>query len=489
MKKLSELFEIDKKEDMNIYSIHSDSRWVRPNSIFFCIEGLSVDGHRYVDDAIFQGAKCIVYSKELHDYQQGVVYIRVKDTLDELNRVSNVFYDYPSKKIKMLGVTGTSGKTVVASMIKNAMNNYCPTGFIGTISVEYPGVSRRTPYTTPETIYVQQTLASMAKKGVKVCTMEASSHGLALRRIDAINFAVAIMTNIGSEHLDFHGTVEQYVLSKRKLFEMVPVNGTAILNNDDHNFGTIRKACVCKVITYGIDNDSDIMAKNIKLYIDHTELDLYFKCNLHHVILPTIGMFNIYNVLAVVGGFIALGFDDQMIIKEVENLAPIPGRCEVLKTNDNVNIIIDYCQHTENYENILKFVTEAKDPRGKVIVVMGAPGKRNLKRRKKIGKIADKYADHIIITELDERGEDLDIIAKEISSEIKNTPYVTISSREVAVEQAVEMANENDVVLLLGKGNEDFISLPVGQIPYLSDRTVALNTIENKFGEDYEEIQ
>ena len=159
MKRLNELFNID--NDMKIYSIHSDSRYVKPYSIFFCIEGLSVDGHRYVDDAIFQGAKVIVHSKDI-EKQPGIIYIKVADALDELNRVSNVFYDYPSKKMRVVGVTGTSGKTVVASMVKSVMDHYCKAAYMGTISLEYDGVEEQCPYTTPETLYVQKKLFDMA---------------------------------------------------------------------------------------------------------------------------------------------------------------------------------------------------------------------------------------------------------------------------------------------------------------------------------------
>ena len=186
MKYLNELFDTD--IDMKIYSIHSDSRYVKPYSVFFCIEGLSVDGHRYVEDAIFQGAKVIVHSKELDYYHDKIIYFKVADTLAELNRVSNVFYDNPSSKMRIIGVTGTSGKTVVASMIKDAMSKFCITGYIGTISLEYNGRKEDCPYTTPESLFLQRKLFEMNRGGVKVVAMEASSHGLALGRVDGINF-------------------------------------------------------------------------------------------------------------------------------------------------------------------------------------------------------------------------------------------------------------------------------------------------------------
>ena len=239
MKRLNELFDID--NDMKIYSIHSDSRYVKPYSIFFCIEGLSVDGHRYVDDAIFQGAKVIVHSKDI-EKQPGIIYIKVADALDELNRVSNVFYDYPSKKMRVVGVTGTSGKTVVASMVKSVMDHYCKAAYMGTISLEYDGVEEQCPYTTPETLYVQKKLFDMARRGVKVVAMEASSHGLALKRIDAVDFNIAVLTNISDEHLDFHGTRRQYIESKKKLFSMLSTNSIAVLNKDEEVFAEFKAA-------------------------------------------------------------------------------------------------------------------------------------------------------------------------------------------------------------------------------------------------------
>lgn len=275
MKRLNELFDTD--NDMKIYSIHSDSRYVKPYSIFFCIEGLSVDGHRYVEDAVFQGAKVIVHSKNLNYYHDKIIYFRVENTLVELNRVSNLFYDCPSNKMKIIGVTGSSGKTVVASMIKDAMAKYCSSGYIGTISLEYNGRKEECPYTTPEALYLQRKLFEMNRAGVKVVAMEASSHGLALGRVDGINFNIAVMTNIGAEHLDFHGTKEQYVLAKQKLFEMIKPTGWAILNSDDLNFMTLKNNTQGRILTYGIEIDfpeaeislvSMYLSKNQKLDLE-----------------------------------------------------------------------------------------------------------------------------------------------------------------------------------------------------------------------------
>lgn len=482
MKRLNELYDID--NDIKIYSIHSDSRYVKPYSIFFCIEGLSVDGHRYIDDAIFQGAKVIVHSKELLEKKDGIIYILVENTLEELNRVSNIFYDYPSNKMKIIGVTGTSGKTIVASMIKDAMSRYCNTGYIGTISLEYNGFKEDCPYTTPETLYLQRKLYKMNRGGVKVVAMEASSHGLALGRVDSVNFSIAVMTNIGAEHLDFHGTKEQYILAKQKLFEMIKPSGWVVLNSDDENFLRIKNSTEGKILTYGINNQSDVMAKSFRLFLDHSEFDLTFKGNTYHVSSPVLAKFNIYNVLALVCTLIAMGCDEKMVLEAVKEVKPVEGRMELIKAKQNFSVIIDYCQHINNYEQIFEFVDNVRQNKGRLIAVLGAPGKRNYKIRKEIGKVANKYLDHVILTQLDDRGESVYNICKTIQEEIVDISSVIIPSRQVAIEQAIEIACEDDIILILGKGHEKFISLEVGHVDYPGDSVIVKEAISRIYGED-----
>ena len=484
MKRLNELFDID--NDMKIYSIHSDSRYVRPYSVFFCIEGLSVDGHRYVEDAIFQGAKVIVHTKDI-PYRDHIIYIKVEDALEELNRVANIFYDYPSKKMHTIAVTGTSGKTIVASLVKGIMDNYCKAAYMGTISLEYDGIKEQCPYTTPETLYVQSKMADMVKRGVKVVAMEASSHGLALKRIDGIDFNTAVLTHIENEHLDFHGTRERYIASKKKLFEMLSTNALAVLNKDDDVYEEFKAATKARVVSYGIENESEIMAKDIQLFIDHSEFDLILKGNTYHIDCPLLARFNIYNVLATVGVLIGLGFDDRMIVDAIQHLKPVEGRMEFIPNRHKITIIVDYCQHTRDYKRVFEFAQEVA--RGRIIAVLGAPSKRHMKRRKSLGKLANQYLDHAILTQVDNRGENIEDICYEIQKEIKDIPSIIITKRSVAVEQAIEQACPGDVVLLLGKGHEKFISLEVGQEYYAGDKEIALESLKRIYeGENEDEL-
>lgn len=488
MKRLRELFNID--NDMKIYSIHSDSRYVKPYSIFFCIEGLSVNGHQYVEDAIFQGAKCIVHSRPFEEYHNDIIYIEVDDTLDELNRVANIFYDFPSKKMKMVGITGTAGKTVVAQMVKDALAKYCKTGYIGTISLEYDDLIQESPYTTPETLYLQRNLYRMQQHGVKVVAMEASSHGLYLRRVDGIHFNIAVLTNIGNEHLDFHGTKEQYIQAKLILFKKMDDLGIGVINNDVFVSERFISAVKGRVITYGIEKESDIMAKNIVLSLKKTFYDLHIKGEVYHISTPTIGMFNVYNTLALAGILLALGSDNKMIMETLQNLDPVPGRMEVLQHDLPFHVIVDYCQSLTNYEDILSFVKKVKEPKGRLIAVFGAPSRRNVKSRSALGKLVNTYCDHAILTEMDDRGEDVESICTDIQKELKDINSVIITSRRIAIEQALELACKDDVILILGKGHEQFISLDVGKVEYPGDKTIALEAIKRIYGgEEENEIQ
>jgi len=488
MRQLKQLFDID--NTMKVYSIHSDSRYVKPYSVFFCIEGLSVDGHQYVEDAIFQGAKCIVHSKALPEYRKDIIYIRVKNTLEELNRVANVFYDYPSKKMKMIGIAGTAGKTVVASLVKNAMSQFCKTGYIGTISFEYDNTIVESPYTTPETIFLQRNLFRMHKHEVKVVAMETSSHGLALGRVDGVHFDIAVLTNLDKEHLDFHGTKERYIEAKLKLFQKLDEHGIAVINNDDANSDRFILETKGRVITYGIGNESDVMAKNIVLSLNKTFFDLHVKGQVYHISTRIVGMFNIYNILALGGVLLALGSDDKMIMTTLQNVDMVPGRMEVIQHDQPFHVIVDYCQTLKNYEDVFSFVKEVKQPNGRLIVVMGAPGKRNIKNRKVLGRLVNTYCDHAILTEMDDRGENVETICETIQEELKDINSVIITSRQIAIEQALELACKDDVILILGKGHEQFISLSVGKSDYPGDKEVALEAIQRIYGgKDEDELQ
>lgn len=479
MKRINELFDV--QEDFKIASIHSDSRDVGKDSIFFCVDGLNVDGHKYIEDAIFQGAKCIVYSKPLTYKKKDILYIKVDNVLDELNRVADIFYDNPSYKMTLIGITGSSGKTVVALMIRDVLSHFIKMGYIGTNNIEYAGVVEQSPYTTPESIFLQRHLNEMVKRQVKGVTLEVSSHGLALKRVNSIRFDIAVFTNVYGEHLDFHGTMENLMASKAKLLSLLDEKGYAILNMDEVKFYQVVKDYpVGHVLTYGIDHVADIMAKNIVPYIDHTDFDLTYKGEMRHVSIPVIGHFNVSHVLAMIGVLIALEMPMNQIVESLKYLKTVDGRMELLKHSQPFYVIVDYCQHTKSYEKVFEFAKKVKKG-GRIIAVFGAPGKKNYKKREIIGKLANQYCNQVILTAEDNREEDIYEICQDIQEYIHDPVSVIIEDRRIAIEQAIEIANKNDIILILGKGHEQFMASSIGRDPYPGDKTIALEAIHKIF--------
>lgn len=488
MKKINELFNVE--EDFWVSSIHSDSRYVGKDSIFFCVDGLSVDGHKYIEDAVFQGAKCIVYSKPLAFKYRHVLYIKVNNVLDELNRVADLFYDHPSFKMTMIGVTGSSGKTVVAVMIKDILSHYLNMAYIGTNNIEYAGIIEQSPYTTPETIFLQRHLDDMVKRNVKGVTLEVSSHGLALKRVDNVHFNIGIFTNVYDEHLDFHGTMEHLMASKAKLFSLVDEKGCAIINTDEVRFYNLVKDKVkCHLLTYGIEHIAHVMARNIRLFIDHSEFDLQILDHIYPVSLPVLGRFNISNVLAVVTSLLALEMTEEQVIESIGYIQSVDGRMELLKHSQPFHVIVDYCQHERSFEQVFKFASAVRT-NGRIIAVFGSPGKRNYLKRERIAKLANRYCDQVILTEEDNRDEDIYEICLDIQEYLENPVSVIIEDRRIAIEQAIEIANKDDIILILGKGHEQFMASSIGNKPYPGDKYVALSAIKKIFeGEDEDELQ
>lgn len=488
MKRINELFDVE--EDFKVVSIHSDSRYVGKDSVFFCVDGLSVDGHRYIEDALFQGAKCIVHSKPIPYKHPGILYIQVNDVLDELNRVADIFYDHPSHKMTVIGVTGTSGKTVVALMIHDILQHFLRVGYIGTNDIEYAGRIVQSPYTTPESIFLHRHLGEMVKNDIKGACLEVSSHGLALKRVDGVHFDIGIFTNIYEEHLDFHGTMDHLAASKAKLFQLIDEKGYAVLNTDEVRFYMdVKDKINCHVVTYGISHKADVMARNIQLFIDHSEFDLQIKEQLIHVSVPVLGRFNISNVLAVVAALLCLEMNVEQIINSISSIKKVEGRMELLHHPYSFNVIVDYCQHVNSYKNVFEFAKSVQK-QGRIIGVFGAPGRKNYKKREELGRLANEYLDQVILTAEDNRDEDIYEICQEIQGYIEKPVSVIIENRRIAIEQAIEIANKDDIILILGKGHEQFMASTIGNEPYPGDKFIALSAIKKTFahGDDEDEF-
>lgn len=487
MKKLNELLPV--KSDLLIESITSDSRFVKPNSIFFCLDGLSVDGHQFVEEAIYKGAVCIVHSKELPNKKEGIVYYYTHEPIACLNKVACKFYDHPSKSLKIVGVTGTNGKTIVSSLIYQASHFLFPLGYIGTRHVIFGNKTITYAYTTPEVIFLQEYLRKMVDANMKGACLEVSSIGLALGRVQGVDFDIAIFTNFSPEHLDFHGSLEEYQNAKLKLFKDLKKEGIAIINRDDEEmFNRISSLTQAHVLTYGLNHEANIRAKNVHLYLDHSDFDIEYNGQIYPMHTHLLGEFNIYHIIASVLALVVMEVPIEKAIESISQVQSVDGRLELVDTGTSFHTIIDDGHTPEHYEQIFKFASSVKQ-QGRIIAVFGSEGKKDIKKRAIIGQMADKYCDHIILTEEDPRDEDPEKICNEIRSGIKKVKNVIITDRETAIYQAAEIANPHDIILIIGKGDETTMLKEDGKVDYIGDKQALKNAIEEIYGGYDEELE
>ena len=463
---------IDKAPKIKIENLFTDSRLKVDRGMFFCIKGMINDGHRFVSEAIANGAVCIVHSDDLEDYVDDIVYIKVVDVQDILVKVADKFYDHVSSKLKIFGVTGTNGKTSIAITIKSILNKYLTCGYIGTMGIEYNNIHMSTGKTTPDILYMSKTLSDMDKDNVKAVTIEVSSHGLDQRRIDGIEFDYAIFTNLTHEHLDYHGTMENYFEAKARLFTELDSSKCAIINIDDDYGKRLVHMTDARVVTYGIDNPATYQALDIKLDSKNTSFTLRHANEDYAISTNLVAKFNIYNLLAIIATLYESGLEMTDIIESVKRIEQIEGRVEIVDEGQAFDVIVDYAHTPDGFMKIYEYAKAITKKDNKIITVFGSAGKRDTKKRPKLGKISHDYCDIIILTEEDPRSESVIDICREIASEIEDR-YVIIENRYDAIRQAIEMANTNDTILILGKGDEDYLAREFGNDPWMGDDKAA----------------
>ena len=448
--------------DLEVSSIECDYRTVKPDSMFVAIKGFEHDGHLFINDAINNGAKVIVF-EEGADYKEfikhkGVTFIMAPNTRLALSLCSCNFFENPSRKMKVIGITGTKGKTTTSFMIKNILEKAGKkVGLIGTIAI-YIGDNKvkNSERTTPESNKLQEILDKMYKLGVEIVVMEVSSQSLKLDRVSGMEFYAGIFTNLSEDHISKteHSDMNDYFDSKMKLFDMCKY---AYINAD--NIYTVKVPELiqnkCKVETYGIDNYCDFLAKDVT--VTNTYADFRAKINNRNerikVSIP--GRFSIYNALVATKVSLQLGASLDNVKEALEN-TKVPGRSEIIENCLDLKIMIDYAHTPESLESILK--TLKIYTIGRIICVFGCGGDRDKIKRPQMGEISGKIADYTIITTDNPRSEDPMDIIKEIEDGIKNTKgqYEIIEDRREAIKKAISMANKNDIIILAGKGHETY---------------------------------
>lgn len=448
---------LDVKGDLNVEfdSIAHDSRKTKSGSLFVCIEGFKADGHKYIPQAIENGTKALLVQREV-EVPEGITVVRVKDTRYALASIADIFHQHPSGKFKLIGVTGTKGKTTTTYMIKSILDTCGQnTGLIGTICNKIGNEVLPTDRTTPESYDLQELFAEMVEKKVDSVVMEVSSHALDLHRVSCSEFDIGVFTNLSRDHLDFHKTFENYLAAKIKLFSMCK---KGLVNIDSEYGRQVVDSAECEVLTFGIDNEADIKAVDVVKKQDSVEFKVitpWFTGEIH-VNIP--GKFSVYNALAAIGSCALMGISFEYIKEGLKNVT-VPGRAEVVPTGTDYTVIIDYAHSPDSLENILATVKGYAPAR--VISLFGCGGDRDKSKRPIMGEISGKYADFTIITSDNPRTEEPSAIINDIEEGIKKieAAYITIVDRREAIKYAMHNARPKDIIVLAGKGHETYIML------------------------------
>jgi len=443
--------------DLEIKGITADSKQVKKGFLFVAIKGNCQNGHDYIQEAIAKGASVVVVEKEFPQAKAPAkaVFLVASDCRKFLAQATHSFYGCPSNKIKVIGITGTNGKTTVSYLIEAlAKESGQGCGVIGTINYRFKGKIIPAKNTTPGAAQLQLLLRNMYLQKVKYCAMEVSSHALDQERVSGINFSYAIFTNLTQDHLDYHQNLEKYFLAKAKLFRALPIQAKAIINNDDSFSRRLLGLTKARVITYGIVKPSMIMARQINYRLHSTEFLLvapHFKVRLKTKL---IGRYNIYNILAAVAWAISEKLPTLVIKSALEKFKHVPGRLQRVNCAQKLNVLVDYAHTPDALLNVLSALRPLV--KGRIIVIFGCGGQRDKLKRPLMGKVVTELADYAIITSDNPRSENPNQIIKDIVRGIKKDNYCLVTARDAAIRKGLSLINSSDCLLIAGKGHEDY---------------------------------
>ncbi len=469
--------------DREIAGIVYDSRRVTPGMVFVAIPGAHVDGHDFINSAIDRGAAAIICERNGFSSPRATK-IKVPDVREALARAAASYYQHPSTKLQVIGVTGTNGKTTVAFMVKELLETAgIRTGLLGTVRYEIGDRVIPAHRTTPEALEVQQMMAQMVSSGCRACVMEVSSHALEQKRVAGIDFDVAIFTNLTQDHLDYHGTMENYFGAKQRLFTKTASGskrGAVVINIDDANGARLARDTDAEVkLTYGIRGAANIRATNIQLGSATSNFTVETPKKSFTCKLPLIGRHNIYNALAATGAAFALDLEPAKIQSALNHMRPVPGRLESVSCGQAFSVYVDYAHTDDALKNVLTTVREITS--GRVLLLFGCGGNRDAGKRPKMGRVAAELADYTLITSDNPRNEPAEKIAAQVEEGFRSTKvrdYSVELDRKRAIGEIISMARAGDTVLLAGKGHETYQEFEDTIVPF-DDRVYAREALEN----------
>lgn len=467
-------------EHVHVNGIKMDSRAVQQDDLFICIEGFTVDGHDFASQAEAKGASAIVAEKSV---EASIPVIQVSDSNKALAKLANHFYGYPTNHLHLIGVTGTNGKTttsyLIESIFQEAKQN---TGLIGTIQMKIGEEEYPVKNTTPDSLFLQQNFSTMIDKKVDTAVMEVSSHALDLGRVHGCDFDIAVFTNLSQDHLDFHKDMDDYLRAKSLLFSQLG-NGYqqtpkyAVINRDDEHCDFLIKSTAQEVITYGLHDGADIVAQNLSLTANGTSFTLQTPRNSIEIKSPLIGEFSVYNMLAASSTAWLSGISLETIKHALEQTKGVRGRFEPVLAGQDFGVIVDYAHTPDSLENVLKTVKSFAENR--IFVVVGCGGDRDRAKRPLMAQAAVKYADRTYLTSDNPRSEDPKAILHDMERGITGEEYTVITDRKEAIHEAVQQAQQGDVIVVAGKGHETYQEIN-GERTHFDDVEVAKESIYSR---------
>ena len=442
--------------DVAISKIEFDSRKVESNTAFVAIKGTLSDGHDYIEKAIALGANVIVCEQFPETIVQGITYVQVKDTNEALAYLSANFYDNPSEKIKLVGVTGTNGKTTIASLLYQLFKKAgYKVGLLSTVKIMVDTEEFKATHTTPDSLTLNYYLDQMVQEGCEFCFMEVSSHGIHQKRTAALEFAGGIFTNLSHDHLDYHNTFAEYRDVKKAFFDYLPKSAFAITNSDDKNGAIMLQNTKAKKITYALKSYADYKAQILENQLS----GLLLKINDNEVWVKLIGSFNAYNLLAIYAVAVELGIEQFEALRLLSELESVSGRFQFIVSDSKITAIVDYAHTPDALENVLQTIENIRTKNEQLITVVGCGGDRDKTKRPVMANIASTLSDKAIFTSDNPRTENPEIIIQEMEQGVEPQNFkktISILDRKQAIKTACQLANPNDIIFIAGKGHETY---------------------------------
>ncbi len=442
--------------DIAINTIHFDSRKIGSNDIFIAIRGTQSDGHDFIEKAIQQGAVAIVCDTFPPEIKDGITYIQVKDTNKALAFIAANFFGNPSQSLKLVGITGTNGKTTIASLLYQLFQNAgYKVGLLSTVKIMVDLIEYKATHTTPDSITINQYLREMVDAGVTHCFMEVSSHGIHQQRTEALHFEGGVFTNLSHDHLDYHPTFAEYRDVKKSFFDHLPKSAFALVNVDDKNGAVMLQNTAARKLKYALKSYANYKAQ----ILENQMSGLLLKINENEVWVRLIGTFNAYNLLAIYGTAVELGLDYFEVLRLMSELESVSGRFQFIVSNEKITAIVDYAHTPDALENVLKTINDIRTKNEQLITIVGCGGDRDKTKRPIMANIASTLSDKIIITSDNPRTENPETIIVEMEKGVEPQNFkktISITDRKQAIKTACQLAQPNDIILIAGKGHETY---------------------------------